>query len=135
MKNHAVIILRNEELFLFVQRSATKKSLPNIWAFPSGTVEEGESASETIVREAKEELSVDVNIEKDLAKVELPELGACLHFFVCINKSNQELICDPNEIQQTQWMTFAEFFKKFNDDQIGHGLRYLRNHPEIWKKI
>ncbi|MBI2047523.1 MAG: NUDIX hydrolase [Parcubacteria group bacterium] len=133
MKNHAAIILRDGDKVLFVQRSANKKSLPNIWAFPSGTIEEGESPEETIVREAKEELSIDAEIEKTLGVVELPELGARLHFIVCKNKTGNAVVCDPNEIQATKWLTFEEFFNEFTDKQIGHGLIHLRKHPEIWK--
>lgn len=132
MKNHAVFILRDGDKFLFVQRAATKKSLPNIWAFPSGTIEEGETPEITIIREAKEELGVDVQIEKSLAKVELPELQARLHFIVCAANLATPIIFDPGEIQKIRWLTFEEFFKEYSDQQIGHGLIYLRQHPEIW---
>jgi mutator protein MutT len=133
MKNHAAIILHDGNKILFVQRAATKKSLPNIWAFPSGTMEEGETADMTIVREAKEELQVDVVVEKTLATVELPDLNARLHFGMCAMQSEASLIPDPGEIQALRWMTLPEFFNEFTDDQIGHGLIYLRKHPEIWK--
>ncbi|MBI2109488.1 MAG: NUDIX domain-containing protein [Parcubacteria group bacterium] len=132
MTNHAAIILRDENKVLFVQRSANKKSLPNIWAFPSGTIEEGESPEETTIREAKEELGIDIEIEKSLATVELPELGARLHFVTCTSKHNGNIVCDPNEIQATKWLTFKEFFNEFTDEEIGHGLIHLRKHPEIW---
>ena len=133
MKNHAGIILRDGNKVLFVQRSANKKSLPNIWAFPSGTIEEGELPEETAVREAKEELAIDAEIEKTIATVELPELNARLHFVVCKNKTGNAIVCDPNEIQDMKWLTFEQFFNKFTDEQIGHGLIHLRKHPEIWK--
>lgn len=133
MKNHAAIILRNGDRVLFIQRSATKKFLPNIWAFPSGTIEEGESADVTAIREAKEELGIEVEIDRSLGTVELPELGARLYFIVCAAKSDKPIICDPGEIQAMKWLSFNEFFNEYNDEQIGHGLIYLRKHPEIWK--
>lgn len=135
MKNHAAIILHNKNKILFVQRSATKKSLPNIWAFPSGTIEEGEIAEVTAAREAKEELGVDVIIEGFLTTVELPELEARLHFVICKTKSDKPIIYEPTEIQAVKWLTFEEFFREYNDEQIGHGLIYLRKHPEIWQKV
>lgn len=133
MKSHAAIILRDGERVLFVQRAATKKSLPNIWAFPSGTIEEGEVPEMTAVREANEELKVDVEIEKSLGTLELPELEARLYFMVCKQKSDQPIVCDPGEIQTTRWLTFDEFFSEYDDSQIGHGLIHLRKHPEIWR--
>lgn len=133
MKNHAAIILRKGDKVLFVQRAATKKSLPNIWAFPSGTMEEGESAEMTVIREAKEELGIEVKIEKLLTLVELPELGARLHFVVCVAKSDKPIVSDPTEIQAIEWLSFSEFFDEHTDEQIGHGLIYLRKHPEVWE--
>lgn len=133
MKNHAAIVLRDGNKVLFVQRSATKKSLPNIWAFASGTVEEGEKIEETIIREAKEELGVDVFIESTLAITELKELGVRLYFVVCASRSGKPFIQEPREIQKLRWLTFTEFFDEYRDEHIGHGLIYLRKHPEIWK--
>lgn len=133
MKNHAAIILRKGDKVLFVQRSATKKFLPNIWAFPSGTMEEGESAEATAIREANEELGLDVEVERPLAIVELPELGARLHFVVCVARSDKPIIWDAAEIQAIKWLPFNEFLNEYSDDQIGHGLIYLRKHPEVWK--
>ena len=134
MKNHAAIVLKSQNKVLFVQRSATKKTLPNIWAFPSGTVEEGEEIESTIKREAREELGIDVSIEGILTTTELPEFGVRLHFIVCTSLSGEPTIREPDEIQAIKWMTFEEFFNEYSDDQIGHGLIYLRKHPEIWNK-
>jgi len=131
MKHHAAIILRDGNKFLFVQRAAKKKSLPNIWAFPSGTMEENESAEMTAVREAKEELEISVNVEKCLTPVELSQVGAILHLVVCTTDTPTQINFDQEEIQKISWMTFEEFFKIFTDEQIGHGLIYLRKHPEI----
>ena len=134
MKSHAAIVLRNGDKILFVQRAATKKSLPNIWAFPSGTIEEGETAEMTAVREAKEELGLDVVVKNNLAIVELPELGARLVFIVCESTSDSPIVFDSNEIQAIRWLSFEEFFREYSDEQIGHGLIFLRKHPEIWMK-
>jgi len=135
MKNHTVIILHNGDEVLFVQRSATKKSLPNIWAFPSGTIEKGEDVKATLVREAQEELGINIDIEKELGMVELPELEARLYFFLCKSDFLRDIICDPREIQKMRWLTFKKFFSEYSDNQIGHGLIYLRKHPEIWQKV
>lgn len=134
MINHAAIVLHDGDKILFVQRSATKKSLPNVWAFASGTVEEGESIEETIVREAKEELGVNVSVESTLTAAELPELDVKLYFVVCVSKSGKPSIQESDEIQSLRWLTFTEFFTEYNDSQIGHGLIYLRKNPNIWQK-
>lgn len=135
MKNHAAIILHNKNKILFIQRSENKKILPNIWAFPSGTVENEETIELTAIREAKEELGIQVIAEKILTTAELPEFDTRLHFVICTIKSSQPVIQELNEIKTLRWMTFQEFFDEYRDDQIGHGLIYLRKNPEIWKMI
>jgi len=135
MKNHAAIVLRNNNKILFVQRSATKKSLPNIWAFPSGTMEQGETPEITAERESFEELGIHVGIEKILATAELSELDTKLYFILCYSRDGEPNKIDSNEIQAIKWLTFPEFFKEYSDNQIGHGLVYLRKHPEIWETI
>lgn len=46
---------------LAMQRSETM-SLPLLWEFPGGKIEDGESKEEALVREIKEELTVDIEI-------------------------------------------------------------------------
>lgn len=133
MKGHAVLILRDGKKVLFVQRAATKKTLPNVWTFPSGTIEEGETPEITALREAHEELKINIVVEKYLGSLELPELDTILHFMVCKQNGNQPIIADPDEIQQTAWLTFDEFFSRYDDTHIGHGLRYLRKNPHMWQ--
>lgn len=135
MKNHAVIMLKEEiGKVLFAQRATTKKFLPDAWSFPSGTMETGESVEETVKREAMEELGVEVMVESKMGEVELSEFGARLHFMICKIVKGEPSIKEPTEIQKLEWYTFPEFFAKFNDHQIGHGLIYLRQHPALWQK-
>jgi 8-oxo-dGTP diphosphatase len=133
MKNHVGLIIQDQDKLLFIQRSANKKTLPNIWAFPSGTVEEGETVEQTAVREAREELGVEVMVETILAVTELLEFDVRLHFIIASIKSNQPSIQEPDEIQAICWLTLPEFFAKFTDSQIGHGLIWLRQNPLVWK--
>lgn len=132
MTSHVAIILERQGKVLFIQRATTKKTLPNIWAFPSGTVEEGEEMERTAVREAKEELGVVACVKNTLGVMELPEFNVRLHFVVCNIESGEPFIQEANEIQAIRWMTMGEFFAEYRDDQIGHGLVYLRAHPEVW---
>ena len=97
MKDHAAILIHKDKLFLFVKRSKTKKTLPNIWAFPSGTKEPEESIYETAVRESFEELGVKVEAENTIATRELPELQTGMttdifgwHIIFSLKKSHQK---------------------------------------------
>ena len=133
MKSHAVIVLRDGRKTLFVQRSAAKKSLPNIWAFPSGTVEEGEAVETTIHREAMEELGITVEIDGTMGTMDIEKFGVRLHFIACRTKEGEARITEPDEIQTLRWMTFEEFFGEYSDTEIGHGLIWMRTRPEMWE--
>jgi 8-oxo-dGTP pyrophosphatase MutT (NUDIX family) len=132
MKDHVAILVRDNNKFLFIKRSEHKKTLPNIWAFPSGTKEDNEEVCETAEREAYEELGIKVKVENTLAIRELPELVTRLHFIICSILSGTPFIKELNEISEIEWLTLSQFFDKYDDSRIGHGLIFLRQNPQIW---
>lgn len=135
MKEHvALIILNDNKETLFIQRSFKKSTLPGAWFFPSGTVEIGEEPNTTAIREALEELDIKISPKEIIATKELSEFGVKLLFLTCTIKNNEPIIKEPNEIEKIEWMNFDNFFNKFTDKDIGHGLIWLRQNPEIWKK-
>jgi len=135
MKDHVALIIKQGNKILFIKRSKFKKNLPNIWAFPTGTVKEGENIEKTTKREAKEELGIEVEIDKTLVTKELPEFGDRLYFQVCTIKSGLPTIQEPQEIDEIQWKSFKNFYATYDNTQIGHGLVYLRNNPQLWHSV
>ena len=135
MKEHAVMVIRNEDNdILFVKRSMNKSTLPGAWSFASGTVEENEHAHDTIIREAVEEFGVGVEIEESIATLDLPEFNVKLIFVLCNIIDGEPKICAEDEMDEIEWMKFSDFFERFEDDNIGHGLIWLRKNPHIWEK-
>lgn len=135
MKEHvALIILNDNNETLFIQRSFKKSTLPGAWSFPSGTVEEGEEINTTAIREALEELNLEINPRETIATKELPEFSVKLVFMTCTIQNKEPIINEPDEIEKIEFMKFSDFFNKFTDNDIGHGLIWLRQNPEIWKK-
>ena len=136
MKGHAVIVLQDEKgRTLFIKRSMKKNTLPGKWAFPSGTIKEGENIFETIIREASEELDIKVQPISIFAKTVLTEFSAHLYFVLCRIDKDEPRIKEPDEIDKIDWMTFCEFFSKFSDHEIGHGLVWLRKNPQLWRTL
>ena len=58
----ASVLIKNDKIIL-PKRSATLKKMPDMYEFPGGKVEKGETLKEALKRELNEELSIDVNIE------------------------------------------------------------------------
>jgi mutator protein MutT len=137
MKPHVAIVIKDPDSgrILFIKRSIKKKTLPGAYSFPSGTIEEGESPFETVIRECEEELGIKVTPKMVIAEKELPELDTKLIFVLCQIKKGEPVIKDFDEIERIEWMKFPEFFDKFSDDEIGHGLIWLRKNHSVWENI
>lgn len=133
MEDHAVFVIQHGPKVCFVQRSMSKKTLPGAWAFASGTVETGETVEQTAEREAMEELGVQVRAQKIFAIHEIPEAGVRLNFVLCQLTKGEPKAVQPEEVEQVIWMTLPDFFSKYSDEQIGHGLRWLRANPDVWQ--
>lgn len=57
------LIIKNEEGKILLQRRQGTKLWPGFLALPAGHIDEGENAYEALVREAQEELGINVTIE------------------------------------------------------------------------
>lgn len=58
----AIIENKNSEVLCALR--STKMSIPNLWEFPGGKVEQGEEISDTIVREISEELGCHMEFKE-----------------------------------------------------------------------
>lgn len=60
------------------------------WEFPGGKVNTGEDCKDTVIREIKEELNADINVDDYLTTVyyEYPNFNLIMHTFLCSLKSD-----------------------------------------------
>lgn len=63
------VIFNDHEEILCALRSPADMVLPNLWEFPGGKIEEGESPEEALVREIKEELGCTINVFEKIEEV------------------------------------------------------------------
>lgn len=61
-------IIQDRDTFLICQRSSSM-ALPLKWEFPGGKVEQGEDEKQSIVREIREELQLDIRLIRRLSTV------------------------------------------------------------------
>ena len=57
-------IINSENKILIQKRSSKKRLSPNVWAMTGGSVIKGENSRETIERETKEELGIELNMNE-----------------------------------------------------------------------
>ena len=103
----AAIIFREEKV-LSVQRAEHDKEYVSLkWEFPGGKVEVGESREEALVREIREELSVDIEVSEFLMTVEhtYPDFHLTMHVFKCVHDQG---VITLNEHVALKWLSLDE---------------------------
>ena len=80
----AAVIMKND-LFLIANRSFEDNS-QGIWEFPGGKVEENETFTSALIREIKEELSLNVKVGNMIATIDLnkTDKNIYVHYYYAI---------------------------------------------------
>lgn len=68
MINVVAGVITNEDGKILITQRNFKKAQGGLWEFPGGKIEPNEKREEAIVRELKEELDIDIQVESYLAE-------------------------------------------------------------------
>ena len=106
MKHIEVVaaVIKNKNQYLCVQRNSNKyEYISHKYEFPGGKVETNESNEEALIREIKEELNLEIQIEKHIITVEhtYPDFNISMHTFLC-KCENREITL--NEHIDHKWL-------------------------------
>ncbi len=107
----------NDKKLLLTQRSI-EKSHPLEWEVPGGCSQKGETSIDTLEREVKEEIGVDINNEYKLLGTEIYKKQ-----FVDMYKSNikvdlSKIKLQAEEVNDIKFVTKEEFLEMAKNDQI-----------------
>lgn len=95
-------IIRDKDKILICQRPKGKK-MADMWEFPGGKTEVGETSEQCIIRECREELDITISIDNVFADITKEDLH--ITFFICrIAEGNITL----KEHQDSRWVTTVE---------------------------
>lgn len=111
-------IINKENEMLIQQRVAKAKKFPNMWSQTGGGVLANENSKETVKRESKEELNLEINED------EIYYIGSYIRkkdivdvWLVKKEVDISKLKLEPNEVADVKLVTFEEF-----DYMIENGL-------------
>ena len=104
-------IINSEGKFLVQRRALTKKNNPGKWSSTNGLVQLEESAIETVIRETKEELGIDINPNQILLYKKNQIAGEHLLvdiFITHIDISLDDIIIQENEVDMVNFVSLDE---------------------------
>lgn len=104
--NIAVGVIWKDDKLLIGKRKADQM-LGGLWEFPGGKQKEKESLQDTVIREIKEETSLDVEIEKQYCSIKhaYSHFKITLHVFKCRYKSGKE---QANTTDEVKWISIHD---------------------------
>lgn len=102
-------IIENEQKeWAMTLRSENCRSMHNQWACPGGGVDPGETLLETAIREAKEEIGLDIQIVNLIGmQFEHCNFGDWINFiFHCsrIDPKQELKNCEPHKFHRVEWV-------------------------------
>ena len=105
-------VIEKDEKILCAQRNG-KKSLPNMWEFPGGKIEDGELPEAALKRELMEEMDCEINVldkivttvyEYDFATIELTTYYAEMVSDSIVLREHQDMKwLSRDELDSVEW--------------------------------
>jgi 8-oxo-dGTP diphosphatase len=105
-------IIKKDDKILTTRRSLG--DYKNLWEFPGGKMELGETRGEALIREIKEELELDINISSYLTTIDYdyPDFHLKMHCFICdiydgqlyLNAHNDAKWLVLEELDELEWV-------------------------------
>lgn len=111
-----VWIINSDNKILIQKRSKQKKIFPNVWAMTGGSVILGENSRETIVREAKEELNININPSELILITKFKLDNLWVDTYVLKHDYDiKKMKLKKDEVIAVKWMTWEEIDNLVNE--------------------
>lgn len=109
MKKHIEVVaavIKKDNKYFCAQRK-DQGELAKKWEFPGGKVEQGETLEESLIRELKEELKININIKEYIMTVnhEYNTFVLTMHAFLCESENDEFVL---TEHLDSKWLVKDE---------------------------
>jgi mutator protein MutT len=106
-KKIGVAVIINEKQEILIDKRLPKGLMANLWEFPGGKIEAGETPQDCIQREIKEELEVDIIVGDHLIDIThtYSEFMVTLSVYLC-----QIIMGEPQPLEcaEIRWVTVSQ---------------------------
>ena len=125
----------NSKNEILLSRRGLNKRGGGLWECTGGSVLSGETSRQAVVREVKEEIGVDLNIDRGI--IVMNERRDSHHDFyeIWLFREDIELkhfILDKNEVIGIKWVTIDEYCEMYEKEQIMPTLGFF---PKIYEEF
>lgn len=112
-----VWIINSENKILIQKRAPEKRLEPNVWAMTGGSVIKGESSLETLKREVKEELGIELKIDNAI-KIKHYKTGNVWldEYLVKQDIDLSKIIMQKEEVSDVKFVSFDEIEKLYEEN-------------------
>lgn len=119
-----VWIMNSKGELLIQKRSKEKRLYPNLWSITSGGTDSGESTLDTVYREVKEELGIELKPEE----LELMMSYKRNHDFVDVYLARkdiklEEITMQKEEVSDVKWVSKEDLEKLIKEEQTPKSLQ------------
>jgi 8-oxo-dGTP diphosphatase len=97
------VMLRDDRVLL-ARRSAARRAYPNLWSFPGGHVEAGESLEQALYRELAEEIGVVPVDYRPIAPIADPHAASTVYRMFAITRWTGEPTILDEEHSELRWV-------------------------------
>lgn len=104
-KTVRAIIIEDNKLLVFFRRKLKDNKYITYYALPGGHVEDSESYEETVIRELKEEMNLDIEIVKYLGKLEAYNQ---IEYYYSAKIVGGELVFGGEELERNNYDNYYE---------------------------
>ncbi len=122
--------MNDQNEILIQQRSSNKKFFPNMWSNTGGASKAGETSVETVIRELKEELDINPNIDNLELIASYKRKKDFVDVWVLKQNINiNDLVFVDGEVQDAKWVSIEEWKKLLSEGKaVKSSTDYLLNY-------
>jgi 8-oxo-dGTP pyrophosphatase MutT (NUDIX family) len=109
-------LIEHQGQFVLIKRRVVNNKLE--WAFPGGVTEPNETDEVSVIREAKQEVGLEVIVKEKLLERKHPNTLINLVYFHCepVKFMADLVIGEPEEISEVRWVKAENVLGKFTSD-------------------
>ena len=127
-----LIFIENDNHEFLIQKTSKEKG--GMYAITGGHVSFGDNNIKTVIKEAKEELGININ-EKEIKYIDTikHDIAFCDTFYIHQNINLDDITLQKEEVENIYWLTKEEIYKLDKEGKFRH--RNIYNFEKVLKYI